>query len=69
MNDIMKIAQPLEDRNILLKGLTKTIEMETKKQKGGFLSILRHLSSGKGVLRAGYKNKKSSNSTTSSNKF
>ena len=44
MNDIMKIAQPLEDPNILLKGLTKTIEMETKKQKGGFLSILRHFS-------------------------
>ena len=40
MNDIMKIVQPLEDSNILLKGVTKTIEDETKKQKGGFLSML-----------------------------
>ena len=36
MNDNMKIVQALEDSNILLKGLTKTIENETKKQKGGF---------------------------------
>ena len=40
MNDIMKIVQALEDSNILLKGVTKTIEDETKKQKGGFLSML-----------------------------
>ena len=40
MNDIMKIVQALEDSNILLKGLTKTIENETKEQKGGFLSML-----------------------------
>ena len=37
MNDIMKIIQVLEDSNILLKGVTKTIKNETKKQKGGFL--------------------------------
>ena len=36
MNDFMKIVQALEDSNILLKGVTKTIENETKKQKGGF---------------------------------
>ena len=30
----------LEDSNILLKGLTKTIKNETKEQKGGFLSML-----------------------------
>ena len=30
MNDIMKIVQALEDSNILLKGVTKTIENETK---------------------------------------
>ena len=30
MNDIMKILQTLEDSNILLKGVTKTIEIETK---------------------------------------
>ena len=30
MNDIMKIAQALEDSNILLKGVTKVIKNETK---------------------------------------
>ena len=39
MNDIMKIIQDLEDSSILLKRVTKTIENETKEQKGGFLSI------------------------------
>ena len=37
MTDLMKIVQALEDFNILLKGVTKTIKDETKKQKGGFL--------------------------------
>ena len=40
MNDIMNILQALEDSNILLKGFTKTIKNETKRQKGGFLSML-----------------------------
>ena len=40
MNDIIKIVQAVEDSNILLKGVTKTIENETKEQKGGFLSML-----------------------------
>ena len=40
MNDIMKIVQALDNSNILLKGVTKKIKNETKKQKGGFLSIL-----------------------------
>ena len=40
INDIMKIVQTLEDSNILLKGVTKTIENEAKEQKGVFLSIL-----------------------------
>ena len=35
INDIMKIVQALEDSNILLKGITKTIKNETKEQKGG----------------------------------
>ena len=39
MNDIIKILQDLEDSNILLKEGTKTIENETKEQKGGFLSM------------------------------
>ena len=62
MNDIMKIVQALEDSNILLKGVTKTIKDETKEQKGGFLSmllgtlgasLLGTLLSGKGIIRAG----------------
>ena len=40
MNDIMKIIQALEDSNILLKGVTKTIKNETRNQSGGFLSML-----------------------------
>ena len=40
MNDIMKIVQAVQDSNILLKGVTKTIKNETKGQKGGFLSML-----------------------------
>ena len=30
MNDVMKIIQALEDSDILLKGVTKTIKNETK---------------------------------------
>ena len=33
MNDIMKIVQVLEDSNILLKGVTKTIKNKIKKTK------------------------------------
>ena len=62
MNDVMKIVQALEDSNILLKRVTKTIEDETKEQKGRFLSmllgtlgvtLLGNLLSGKGIERAG----------------
>ena len=62
MNDIMKIVQALEDSNILLKGVTKTIKDETKEQKHGFLSmllgtlgagLLGNLLAGKGIARAG----------------
>ena len=62
MNDIMKIIEALENSGILLKGVTKTIENETKEQKGGFLSMLlgtlgasllgNLLSGGKGIMRA-----------------
>ena len=67
MNDIKKIVQALEDSNILLKGVTKTIKNETKEQKGGFLSmllgtlgasLLGNLLAGKGIVRAGSGNKK-----------
>ena len=67
MNDVMEIIQALEDSNILLKRVTKTIKNETKGQKGGFLSmllgtlgagLLGNLLTGKGILRAGSGNKK-----------
>ena len=67
MNGIMKIVQALEDSNILLKGVTKTIKNETKEQKGGFLSmllgtlgasLLGNLLAGKGTVRACSGNKK-----------
>ena len=38
--NIMNIVQALEDSNILLKGVTKTVQNEVKEQKGGFLSML-----------------------------
>ena len=62
MNDIMKIVQALENSNILLKGVTKTIENETREQKGGFssmllgtlgASLLGNLLTGKGIERTG----------------
>ena len=40
INDIMKIVQALEDCNILMKGVAKTIENDTKELKGGFLNML-----------------------------
>ena len=39
MNDILKIIEVLENSGILLKGVTKTIENETKEQREGFLSM------------------------------
>ena len=36
----MTIVQPLEDSNILPKGVTETIKNESKEQKEGFLSML-----------------------------
>ena len=36
MNDIMKIIEALENSGILLKGVSKTIENESKEQRGGF---------------------------------
>ena len=39
MNDVIKIAQALEDSNTLLKGVTETVKNEIKEQKGGFLSM------------------------------
>ena len=67
MSGIMKIVQALEDSNVLLKGVTKTIKNKIKEQKEGFLSILLdtlgasllgNILAGKGILRAGSGNKK-----------
>ena len=61
MNDIIKIVQALED-----KGVTKTIKNETKEQ-GGFSSmllgtlgarLLGNMLARKGIVRAGFGNKK-----------
>ena len=65
MNDIMKVVQALEDSNILLKGVTKTIKNEAKEQKGRVLSmllgtledLLGNLLTEKGIVRAGTGNK------------
>ena len=40
MNDIIKIIEALENPGILLKGVTKTIENETKEQRGGFFKYV-----------------------------
>ena len=63
MNDIMKFIEALENSGILLKGVSKTIENETKEQRGGFLStllgtlvasLLGNLLTGrKGIMKAG----------------
>ena len=63
MNNIMKIIEALENSGILLKGVTKTIENETKEQREGFLGMLlgnlgasllgNLLTGGKGIVRAG----------------
>ena len=59
----MKIIVALGNSGILLKGVSKTIENETKEQRGGFLSMLlgslgasllgNLLTGGKGIMRAG----------------
>ena len=63
MNDIMKIIEALENSGILLKGVTKTIQNETKEQRGEFLGMLlgtlkasllaNLLTGGKDIMRAG----------------
>ena len=68
MNNIMKIIDALENSGILFKGVTKTIENETKERRGGFLgmllgtlgaSLLGNLLTGrKGIVRAGEGSKK-----------
>ena len=63
LNDIMKIVQALEDQNILLKGVSKTIKNDINNQKDcaiGMLlctlgaSLLGNLLSGRGLFRSGH---------------
>ena len=62
LNDLIKIATALEVQDILLKGTSKTIKNDTKKQGGGILSmllgtlgasLLGNLLTGKGMCRTG----------------
>ena len=62
LDDLIKIVTALEEHDILLKGATKTTRSETKKQEGGFLSmllgtlgpsLLGNLLTGKGLYRTG----------------
>ena len=62
MHDIIKIIKELENSDVLLKGVSKTIENEIKEQRGGFLSmilgtlgasLLGNLLTVKGIMRAG----------------
>ena len=65
-DDILKILKSLQDSNVILKGVSETIQHEAKEQRGGFLSMLLVTSgasllgdillkglSGQGVIRAG----------------
>ena len=40
IEDIIKIVKSLEDSDLLLKGITETVQNDVKKQKGGFVSML-----------------------------
>ena len=66
MDDILKIVKSLENSDVLLKGVSETIQNESKEQRGRFLSmllgtlgasllgdVLSNGLSGKSVIRAG----------------
>ena len=62
MKDIFEIVESFEDCGLLPKGVSKTIQNETKEEKRGFLStllgtlgksLLGNISAGKGASRAG----------------
>ena len=59
---IIKIIKSIEDSGLLLKGVTETVQNESKEQRGGFLtallgtlgaSLLGDLLISKGIYRAG----------------
>ena len=74
MKDIIEIVKFLEDSGLLLKGVSEIVQNEAREQIGGFLSMLLGTLSasllgnilvgkvinraGKGVIRAGYGNKR-----------
>ena len=74
MQDLLKAIKSLEDSEMLLKGVSETIQNEAKEQRGGFLSMLLGTlgtsllgdmlfgKKAKGVIRAGegYRSKRSS---------
>ena len=84
MNDLIEIVKSLEYSGLLLKEVSETIQNEPKEQKGGFLSILLGTlgvgllgnilarkginRAGKGIVRAGYGNKKVRKTTTKNKK-
>ena len=62
IEDIIKIAESLQDSGLLLKWDTETVQNEVKEQKGGFLcmllgtlgaSLLGNILIGRGINRAG----------------
>ena len=62
IEDLTKIVKLLEDSELLLKGVTESVQNEVKEQKGGFLSmllgtlgasLLGNLLTGKGVNKKG----------------
>ena len=62
MEDINKVVKSLEDCGLLLKGVSETIQNESKKQKRGILSmllgtldasLLGNILAGKGMNRSG----------------
>ena len=62
IHDIVKMIKSLEDSGLLLKGVTETVQIEVKEQKGGFLSmllgtlgasLLGNILTGRGINRAG----------------
>ena len=40
MEDLIKMVKYLEGSDLLLKGVTETVQNDIKEQKGGFLSML-----------------------------
>ena len=68
LNDMTKIVKALEDSDVLIKGISKTLNHKVKNQNGGMLSMIlgtlgasllgdilsKGLLGGKGMYRTGY---------------